>query len=294
MSIDLHTHSTCSDGTDSPEELVARAAKKGLSALALTDHDTVTGVARAVAAGVAEGVEVVTGVELSTRWKKKDLHLLGYLFEPTDSAFLDGLAWLQGGRHQRNLEIANNLQKLGFAITFDEVREEAGPGVIGRPHFARVMIKKRIVASTEEAFSVYLGAGKPGWAPRRAFDTAEAIALIHRAGGVAVVAHPYTLRWEPLELRREVGVLSDAGLDGLEVIYPAHSSRFRNQLLGLVGEFHLVATGGSDWHGDNRPGRTLAGGVNAVPDEVLERLRHRQRRYVVIAAAPSPGTCATE
>lgn len=275
MSIDLHMHSCCSDGTCTPEELVELAAKRKLSAIALTDHDTAEGVERAATAGRECGVEVIPGVELSTHWKGKDVHLLGYLFDAGEPGFVEGLNWIQHGREERNEKIAVKLRDLGYDITLEEVRKNAGPGMVGRPHFARVLQARGIVSSLEEAFATLLGAGKPAYVSRRSLEVAEAIAMIHKAGGLAVVAHPFTLGYDPLELRYEVGLMLDAGLDGLEVIYPKHSRQFRRQLRRLVKEFDLIATGGSDYHGNNRPGTGLAGGKNAVPDEVLVHLRER-------------------
>lgn len=275
MSIDLHMHSCCSDGTCTPEELVGLAAKLKLSAIALTDHDTAEGFERAATAGRECGIEVIPGVELSTHWKGKDVHLLGYLFDAAEPGFVEGLKWIQGGRETRNEEIAVKLRALGYDITLDEVRENAGAGMVGRPHFARVLQARGIVSSLEEAFATLLGADKPAYVSRRSLGVAEAIAMIHRAGGLAVVAHPFTLGYTPLELHYEVGLMHDVGLDGLEVIYPKHSRQFRRQLRRLVKEFDLIATGGSDYHGNNRPGTSLAGGKNMVPDEVLVHLRER-------------------
>ncbi|MBM9520981.1 PHP domain-containing protein [Desulforhopalus vacuolatus] len=275
MSIDLHMHSCCSDGTCTPGKLVRLAAKLKLSAIALTDHDTTEGFERAVTAGRECGIEVIPGVELSTHWKGKDVHLLGYLFDADEPDFVKGLKWIQDGRETRNEEIAVKLRGLGYDIAIEEVLENAGGGMVGRPHFARVLQARGIVSSLEEAFTTLLGADKPAYVSRRSLGVAEAIAMIHGAGGLAVVAHPFTLGYLPLELHREVGLMHDAGLDGLEVIYPKHSRQFRKQLRRLVKEFNLVATGGSDYHGNNRPGTSLAGGKNMVPDEVLVDLRKR-------------------
>ncbi len=276
MSIDLHVHSTASDGTMSPAELVRYAHKKGLSALAITDHDTIDGIAEAVAAGNVLGIEIVPGIELSVKCQAINVHLLGYLFDYDNRQLHRSLDRLQAGRIERNKKIIANLNSLGFAIDFAELKESAGSGQNGRPHIARLMIEKGFVKNMDEAFEKYLGQGGGAYASRFILEIKEAISLIKNAGGAAVLAHPLQLDKQvdnlPLLIRRMWAL----GLDGIEVYYPNHSRQFRKRLKLLAEEYCLLMTGGSDYHGSIRPGTTLAGGKNvSVPAELLVKLRQR-------------------
>ncbi len=276
MSIDLHAHSTASDGTMSPAELVRYAHQKGLSALAITDHDTIDGIAEAVVAGNVLGIEVVPGIELSVKYRDMHVHLLGYLFNCRHSQLHTTLDQLQAGRVERNKKIIANLNALGFAIEFAELKESAGSGQNGRPHIARLMIEKGFVGTMDEAFEKYLGHGGLAYASRYILGVKEAIALIKNAGGAAVLAHPLQLDKQVDNLPMVVRRMCDLGLDGIEVYYPNHSRQFRKRLKLLTKEYCLLMTGGSDYHGSIRPGTTLAGGKNvSVPAELLVKLKQR-------------------
>jgi predicted metal-dependent phosphoesterase TrpH len=276
MSIDLHAHSTASDGTMSPAELVQYAHQKGLSALAITDHDTIDGIAEEVATGNILGIEVVPGIELSVKYRDINVHLLGYLFNCQHRQLHTALKLLQTGRVERNKKIIANLNTFGFAIEFAELKESAGAGQNGRPHIARLMIEKGFVRTMDEAFEKYLGHGRLAYASRFILGVKEAIALIKNAGGAAVLAHPLQLDKQVDNLSTVVRRMCDLGLDGIEVYYPNHSRQFRKRLMLLAKEYCLLMTGGSDYHGSIRPGTTLAGGKNvSVPAELLVKLKQR-------------------
>ncbi len=279
MSIDLHTHSTASDGTMHPADLVKYAHRKGLSALAITDHDTIEGISEAIAAGESLGIEVVPGLELSVKYCDHSLHLLGYLFDPRNEELLLALDRLQAGRRERNRKIILNLNRLGCSIQFKELQQSAGPGQNGRPHIARLMIEKKCVGTMDEAFEKYLGHGGLAYASRFVYGAGEAISLIQNAGGIAVLAHPLQLERSVDHLPHFVQQLRDMGLDGIEVYYPNHSRQFRKHLISLAEKLSLVLTGGSDFHGTIRPGTTLAGGKNVtVPPQLLVKMKERVLR----------------
>ncbi len=276
MSIDLHTHSTASDGTMSPVELVKYARKKGLSAIAITDHDTTDGLSEAVAAGVAFGIEVVPGIELSVKYSDYNIHLLGYLLDYQQKAFHLALSKLQAGRIERNKKIIANLNQLGLDVAFRELQKIAGSGQNGRPHIAKLMVEKHFVQSMDEAFEKYLGHGGLAYASRFVFGAQEAISLIKEAGGLAVLAHPLQLEKSVDNFDHALNELCDMGLDGIEVYYPNHSRQFRKRLIAFAEKESLVITGGSDYHGSIRPGTTLAGGKNvSVPSQLLIKMKER-------------------
>jgi predicted metal-dependent phosphoesterase TrpH len=276
MSIDLHTHSTSSDGTMTPAELVKYAHKKGLAAIAITDHDTIDGIAEAIDVGSVLGIEVVPGIELSVKYFGHNVHLLGYLFDRQQEELLVALELLQAGRIERNKKIVAKLNSLGLAIQFSELKRSAGPGQNGRPHIAKLMIQKGFVRTMDEAFEKYLGQGGLAYVSRFAYCVEDAIALIRNAGGIAVLAHPFQLDKAVENLPDDLHQLRDMGLDGIEVYYPTHSRQFKKRLIALAEKNSLLLTGGSDYHGSIRPGTTLAGGKNvSVPSELLVKMKDR-------------------
>lgn len=276
MTIDLHIHSTFSDGSMTPTDLVRYAWRKGLSAIAITDHDAIDGIDEARGAGLRMGVAVVPGIELSVKHCSLTLHLLGYLFDHGQPEFLRALRRLQDGRLERNHKILDTLNRQGIDIQFEELRQLSGQGQSGRPHIAQLLIRKGVVNNMDAAFDKYLGQGGSAYVPRFIYPAAEAIALLHEAGGLAVLAHPQQLEKSGENFTEVIAELSRQGLDGLEVYYPTHSRQFRKMLLRLAKMHDLLATGGSDYHGAIRPGTTLAGGRNcSVPDNVLEMMEDR-------------------
>lgn len=274
--IDLHIHSTTSDGTMSPVELVHYAHKKGLSAISITDHDTIEGVDQALAAGRKIGLEVVPGIELSVKYRTHNVHLLGYLFNYRHKQLHIALEQLQVGRVERNKKIIVKLNRLGMTIHLGELEKAAGPGQTGRPHIARLMVEKGFVQSMDEAFEKYLGQGGLAYSSRFIYEAGEAIKIIQEAGGIAVLAHPQQLDKSVDNLDLALQQLCDMGLDGIEVYYPKHSRAFRKRLIALAEKYSLLMTGGSDYHGSIRPGTTLAGGRNvSVPAQLLVDMKQR-------------------
>ncbi len=278
--IDLHTHSDVSDGTDPPEQVVERAVAAGCSALSLTDHDSLGGLVRARVRAAALGLRFVPGCEISCRpVATGGMHVLIYFVDDESSTLGAELVRLRDDRHRRNLALADRLAELGIAVTFEMAATRAGhvEGV-GRPHFARAMVDVGAVTSVEEAFDRYLGTGGAAYVPKARLSGAEAAALAAASGGVAVLAHPYSLGLEGAELARVVGELAEAGFAGLEAAYGRYSPRQRAELGHLARRFGLVATGGSDSHGATTPDLAVGTGRGdlKVADRVLAELEARR------------------
>lgn len=276
MSIDLHTHSWFSDGTKSPKELVRQAANSGVTAIAITDHDTMDGVEEALAASAEFGVEVVPGLEISVMHKKKALHILGYYMDPANRELARALATLQEARDGRNSKIIAKLQALGVKATVQELKEISGVGQTGRPHIAKLLINHGKVRSISQAFDEYLKKDGKAYVARFAYSAEDAIALITGAGGLAVLAHPVQVDKTLSSLSTLLPVLKSFGLEGIEAYYPTQSKKMRKRINRFATENDLFLTGGSDYHGDIRPGTRLAGGNNVyVPPELLEKMKER-------------------
>lgn len=263
MFVDLHTHSTASDGARAPAEVVRAARAAGLSALALTDHDTVAGLAEAVETGRDEGIRIVPGVELSAVEGDDETHLLGLHLRGTEELErrLDALRVM---RRARGEAIVRRLNELGVRVSFEDVLAGAAGGALGRPHIARALVNEGWATDIRDAFDRYLGNGRPAYVPKERLAMSEAIAMIHTAGGLAILAHP-----GPSGTRKRIEALVAMGLDGVEVRHPSHSSEDAARLGALVDFFGLVPSGGSDWHGLAEGNRVL-GGMH-VPAAWLER-----------------------
>lgn len=276
--IDLHCHSTFSDGSLTPEQLADEAVKAGLSALALTDHDTVAGLPRFLAAAVGKSFRPVPGVELSVDCSSGVMHMLGYWMDTANPELVRQMEWIRNGREMRNRTMLEKLNALGFAMTWDEVQACAGEDVVGRPHFGQVLIQKGYAKDKNEAFDKWLGDGKPGYADRPRLTAEVAVALIRQAGGVAVLAHPFSLRISRDAMASLFIELAAAGLAGVECYYSEHSVELTKEYLAMAKQANLVPTGGSDFHGEVSPGIRLGvgfGGLN-VPDEALAQLEARR------------------
>jgi predicted metal-dependent phosphoesterase TrpH len=286
--IDLHAHTTVSDGGDSPSELVDKAAAAGLRAIAVTDHDNDSGCDEAVARGRELGIEVIRGVEIScdvedlaekgfTPSARPTMHLLGYFIPEGPNPLSEALADLQYHRANRNRIIVDRLNELGIPVTFEEVEEEAGgPGAqIGRPHFAAVLVRHGAVPDYQTAFDTYLAKGAKAYVGRKLYKPAEAVELMLSASVVPVLAHPFTLNLPIEQLEGFVGGLVDDGLRGIEGFHGDLPEDQQEPFRALGRRFDLVVSGGSDYHGDMRPDRGLPGGKHGivVPEEVLEELR---------------------
>jgi predicted metal-dependent phosphoesterase TrpH len=283
---DLHAHTTASDGTKSPTALVQLAAAEGLVGLAVTDHDTVDGIAEAMAEGDRAGIEVVPGVEISLEYKGPMvgsrsgwMHLLVYHL-PLDGPLADDLREMQAWRAARNTLMIEKLCELGLEMSLDEVAAASGGGQIGRPHFARVMLDKGYVETRQEAFDRYLAKGAPAYLDKQRLSPDDAIARARAEGAVPVLAHPYSLGIGGDDLRTRVTHWRDRGLCGLEVIYPEQDREVRAFFAGLADDLGLIATGGTDYHGDNKPHIALGRGIDGnvtVPASVLDEIRARVR-----------------
>jgi len=251
--VDLHCHSTASDGTYAPSDVVTLAVSSGLSALALTDHDTIGGVAEAAAAARQAGLDFLTGIEISCDAPKPaTMHLLGYGVDLHSPVLLDLTRRLVTGRNDRNPRIIRRLNELGVAITMEEIEAEAG-GVVGRPHIAAILQRKGYVSSIKQAFDKYLAPGGAAYFDKERVSPRDAIEMIQQAGGLAVLAHPVQLRTEnDAQLERIVKDLKDLGLVGVEVIHSDHDAALVEKYSKLADRFDLVKTGGSDFHGTNK------------------------------------------
>ncbi len=276
MSIDLHTHSNFSDGTMTPTELVVLARSKKISTLALTDHDTMAGTEEAILAGAEMGVEIIPGIEISVFYGQVEYHLLGYWADPHNSVLAAALARLQGARAERNAKILEKLSALGVPVTAEELQLVSEQGQTGRPHIARILVRRGVVKTMVQAFDQFLKKGAAAYVSRFAYSAAEAVALIRQAGGLAVLAHPAQNDPELIRLPTVLADLVPAGLDGIELYYPTHSHKVKKKLRALAGDYDLLLTGGSDYHGEVRPGTSLAGGENIfVPPELVEKMKER-------------------
>jgi 3',5'-nucleoside bisphosphate phosphatase len=279
--IDLHSHSTMSDGTDPPARVVELAADAGLSALALTDHDTLDHLPAARAAADRAGVRLVAGCEISCELGERapgSMHLLVFFVDDTLGELQDRLRALQAARDARNVQIVEALNEHGVPITLEAVRAQAGPGSVGRPHIARVLMEQGYVSSIQEAFDVWLAKGRPAYFERDRLAPEDAIELTHASRGVCAVAHPASLGLVNGALDEFVGELAGKGLDGLECEYGAYVPAERASLHELAARHGLAPTGGSDYHGDNKPGLSVGTGRGdlRVPDKYLDELESRR------------------
>ena len=280
MSVDLHTHSTASDGTDAPGDIVSRAIAAGLHGVALTDHDTQAGIPAAAARAAGTGIEFVPGIELSIEWPSGTFHLLVYHLSPGPGPLQDRLAVLQQARTDRNHRIVRSLQELGVSIEYAEVEREAGGGRVGRPHIAAILVRKAVVPDIPAAFDRLLAEGRPAYHGRERLDPATAIAAARASRAVPVLAHPHTLGQARSQLIETLRELAGMGLAGLEAYYAEYRPEVRSALADLARNMGLIATGGSDYHGAYKPGLRLGVGYGdlAVPDQALAALRLARER----------------
>ena len=282
MSIDLHVHSTFSDGSMTPAALVALARRKGLVAISITDHDNMESVPGALAAGFDEGIEVLPGFELSVTHGDISMHLLGYMFDPDNLKLQGFLSQIQDGRKQRNRQIVEKLNTLNLGIEKELGDLLAQRTQVGRPHIARILVKKKLVKNSNEAFKKYLVPGGLAYVKRPVSQVADAIEVIRDAGGISSLAHPLNIRGDNAALTLLVDELAGIGLDGIEAYYPTHSKKMQRFLVEYAGEKGLICTGGSDYHGDFRPGTYLAGGKNvSVPVDVLVAMKKRYESVTI-------------
>ena len=259
--IDLHTHSTASDGTFSPSELAVKAAKTGISVLALTDHDSVLGCMEAKEKCNELGIKFIPGVEISAAEHKK-MHILGLGIDPSFPSLHDKLDMLKNERMICAKRICNILKELNYNISFDEVLNEAGNSSIGKPHIAKILLQNGEISSIEEAFEKIFSIPEIRSLKKTKLWAAQAISLIHEAGGMAVLAHPYQMKKSSDELHDVIKDLKNAGLDGIECWYAKHTPEMLEEYLGYAKEFGLYTSIGSDFHGTNKPGTELGTGIS--------------------------------
>ena len=274
-SIDLHTHSSFSDGSCSPTELITLAHQQGLKTLAITDHDTTAGLPEAIAAAQDLSLELIPGIELTTQFQGRELHILGYFINMADSLFQARLETLRVTRLDRIELILDRLQSLGIEISLKEIQHAAGTGSIGRPHIAQTLIAKGHTSNMKDAFDHFLGSRGKAYVPRVVPEADEIIKWILDAGGIPVLAHPYWEGFNKEDSTRTCQTLVEQGLQGLEVFYGTFSARHVSFNIGLARHFNLLMTGGSDFHGTLKPDITLGKGRGSlhVPATVVERLR---------------------
>jgi hypothetical protein len=248
---DLHTHTTYSDGSLTPAELIKRAFGEGIKLIAITDHDNISGIKEALEEGKKFGIKVIPGVEISIDYNAATFHLCGYFIDTSDESLNKKLKFIQNAREERNSKIIGKLNELGIDITMEEVRKVAGSEQIGRPHFAKVLAKRNYAKNSKEAFTRYLAKGKPGYVDRKRLKLDEAVSIIEGAGGVPVIAHPAQVGLKsPNEYKEFFSKLKCAGVVGVEA-YSSHHSEKENLLFHfLSNELRMLVTGGSDFHGD--------------------------------------------
>ncbi len=271
--IDLHVHTTASDGTCTPEEVVRLALDEGLAAIAVTDHDTADGYAQASAAAAGTALEVVPGIEISTRYFGS-VHILGYFIDPQSDELRPVLDWVVRDRDERNRKMAALMAADGLPVSYEQMHERFG-AVVGRPHFARVLCELGLADSIQDAFDRYVEKGRKYYIGRQFLPIERSVEIIRLAGGVPVLAHPFQYRLEEAQLRELIEHCMDYGLRGMECRYSGYSEEQSAYLLTLAKEYGLLPTGGSDFHGANKPHIRLGRGTGglSVPLEVLEGLR---------------------
>lgn len=280
--IDLHTHSTASDGTLSPSQLARYAKEKGISSIALTDHDTIEGIDEFKKECAAIGIEAISGVEISAKYHK-EMHILGLFIDENNLEFIEKLRTLKNARYNRNKKLLERINENGFDISVMDVTassEEKSLRNVGRAHFANVFVKKRYTATVQEAFDKYLSKGKPMYVERTTFSPAESIGFIKKAGGIAVLAHPKYITQDKDELEKLLIELKSYGLDGVESYYSEYTIEFRDVCLELCKKLDLSPTGGSDFHGGNKPHIEIGevcGGMT-IEKNVLDNLKKKLAR----------------
>lgn len=281
MRIDLHAHSTASDGTDTPAELVRNAAGAGLDVVALTDHDTVAGYREAIAA-LPQGLTLVTGAELSCRLDGIGMHMLAYLFDPEEPELFRERELVRDDRTPRAQAMIGKLRDIGVGITWEQVARIAGDGSVGRPHIAAALVELGVVPTVSDAFTAdWLADGGRAYAEKHELDPFDAIRLVKAAGGVTVFAHPAAVKRGTCVPESAIAALASAGLDGIEVDHMDHDEATRARLRGLAGDLGLLTTGSSDYHGSRKTCRL---GEYTTDPEIYGEITRR-----ATGAFPVPG-----
>ena len=275
--IDLHVHSTASDGTLSPTNIIRMAETLDLAAVALTDHDTLDGIHEFLTAAKQSKVEAVPGVEIASTWSLKEIHILGLWVDYTNSELGELLKKIRENRAKRNYDMLDGLRNSGFDITLEEVKNEAGGEVIGRPHIASLLVKKKYFKTIKDVFGSCLARGAQNYVPRVLPEIAEAISIIHSAGGIAIWAHPvHRNKSDCKNVKSDIIHFVSLGLDGIEAYYPEYSEKQHKMLLKYAEELNLQITGGTDFHGEILPGINMATGRGnlSIPETVYTELKN--------------------
>lgn len=276
--IDLHVHSDKSDGSLSPSDLVSYAIKQGVTAFALTDHDTVDGIDEAIKASEGTSVTVIPGIELSTEYEGKDIHIVGLFIDKEEPAFRNKIQEFVDSRILRNQKMCQKLTEYGLPITYDELQNEFPGSVITRAHYAQLLLKKGYIKSLKEAFERYIGDRGPCFIPREKITPEDGVKLILSAKGIPVLAHPLQYGMGDERLQKLIDRLKAVGLQAMEAIYCTHSPSEENKMRALADKNNLLISGGSDFHGNAKPGLELGTGYGKlyVPGEVLKALKARK------------------
>lgn len=277
--IDLHVHTNISDGSETPEDTVQCAAKLGLKAIAITDHDTANGVLRAKRAGDKYGVEVVAGLELGCGYLGKEVHMLAYDIDPESEHITPTLEWIVNDRDERNKKMVELMAADGLIIDLDALKSRHRGSIIGRPHFALCLVEQGLAESVQDAFRRYLDPGQKYYIRRHFLTIEEAASMIRRAGGKAVLAHPRQYRLDDEQLAALFERCKDAGVSGVECYYSGYSPEENAKYRTLAEKYGMCATAGSDWHGSHKPHIEMGSGINGElngPYELLEKLREHE------------------
>jgi len=267
--IDLHTHTYYSDGVLSPRELVLRAHEVGIKVLSITDHDNIDGLVEADDMAKDFGIEIIPGVELSSTLGTKDIHILGYMFDPSNRKLRDTLSFLKKERLIRAERIVRKLNNMDLPLDFDIVLEHAGMGAVGRPHIAAALVDEGLTRNYSEAFEAYIGESGPAFEPKYKISPEDAVEIIASAGGISTVAHP---GWYVSE--NDLSYLIRAGIDGIEVIHPAHDDNRVRYFRGIASEYFLLESGGSDFHGGKRNDYPNFG-TYTIPLDAVQAMKRR-------------------
>lgn len=268
--IDLHVHTTASDGLLNPKEVIQWASKKHLEAIAITDHDTIDGIEEAIYYGKKNGIKVIPGIEINTDYKGLEIHILGYLIDYKEKWFQDLLKELRLARYNRAKKMVQKLQDLGLSITMKEVEANANAASIGRPHIARVLINNGWVKTMKEAFDEYIGKEGPAFVERYKITPCEAIKYISDCGGIPVLAHPGLIKDNSI-----IKELVNCGLQGLEVYHSKHDQNMVHLYNSIAKQYHLIITGGSDFHGSLHEGQPILGSLN-IDKSIIEDLQNKK------------------
>ena len=285
--VDLHVHTTASDGTYSPTEVVLLAKEIGLRAIAITDHDTTKGLEEAYLAGEKEQIEVIPGCELSVEYPRGQMHIVGLWLPLKPEHLLSELEYLRDKRHDRNRQIIEKLKDAGIDISYNEVLNIVEKGsTVGRPHIARILVEKKVAKDIKEAFDKYIGPSGIAYVPKTKFSPKKAISILKKEGATVILAHPYSLNLTKQELKKELIKLKQYGLDGMEVYYSEHTPEQTEMYLGLCKELNLLISGGSDFHGTVKKHIELGWGRGnlKIPYTLVEEMKkYRQKRGTSIA-----------